>query len=120
MKKESVMSFIDRRISESLVDGIAITIIQKDIDTRAKNMARSFFKEMSEEEFEKVLLTDLEKIESSRLKYVSFYVVHARQRILDLNWLMNNKRKFPRLSNSQIFNLIKLKEKLKPNLELSV
>lgn len=49
MKKESVMSFIDRRISESLVDGIAITIIQKDIDTRAKNMARSFFKEMSEE-----------------------------------------------------------------------
>ena len=114
------MAFIDRRISESLSNGIAISVIQKDIEVRAKNMSRSFFKEMSEDEFEKVLLTNLDEIKNSRLKYVAYYVTHARNRVVDLEWLVNNKRKFPRFSNSQIFNLIKLKEKLKPNLELSV
>jgi len=38
--------------------------------------------------------------------------IYAKKRIEDLEWISDNKSKFRHLSNSQVFNLIKLKEKL--------
>lgn len=121
MKKESVMAFVDRRVYDSMVEGFPIACIKKDIETRSMNMSRGLFiKDITPDEFEELLKTDLEKIQSSRIKYTAFYVQHARKRIVDLDWILANKSKFPRLSTSQVFNLIKLKEKLQPKLELSV
>jgi hypothetical protein len=115
MKRESVTSFIDRRILQNMQDGFPINIIKKDLDVRYKNMSRGILNDMTVDEFEEVLLSDLETIQNSRVKYTSFYVSHARKRMADLDWITSKKDKFPTLSTSQIFNLIKLKEKLAPS-----
>jgi hypothetical protein len=121
MKKESVMNFVDRRIYQNMIDGFPILSIKQDIEIRYKNMSKSILKDvMTQEAFDELLKGDLEKIETSRVKYVAFYVCHAKQRLKDLDWIVANKKKFPQFSTSQIFNLIKLKEKLQPKTELSV
>ena len=61
---------------------------------------------------EKILTTDWETVGPVRAKYSVFYVQHTHKRIKDLDWLLLNKSKFKKYSNSQVFNLIKLKEKL--------
>jgi hypothetical protein len=40
------------------------------------------------------------------------YIKVCAQRVKDLDWLIKNKYKFPKIPNSQVFKLIKLKEKL--------
>lgn len=99
-----------------MTDGISILAIKDDIQTKAKNMAKSLIKEISMSEFEKVLSMDIDKLESSRIKYTAYYVQHVRKRSKDLDWMILNRSRFPHLSNSQVFNLIKLKEKLTPPL----
>lgn len=110
------MNFVDRRIHENMVDGFPILSIKQDIETRYKNMSKGILKDLiTQEAFDELLLKgDLDKIETSRVKYVAFYVSHAKQRIKDLDWILENRKKFPQFSISQIFNLIKLKEKLQP------
>lgn len=117
MKKSSVSDFLDRRIRQSMVDGFPIACIKQDIETRYKNMSKSLSKDLTEFQFEELLKGDLDNIKSSRVKYTAFYVFHARKRIEDLNWMLIYKSRFPKLSNSQIFNLIKLKEKLLPTID---
>lgn len=112
------MSFVDRRISQSLIEGFAIASIRADIETRYTNMTKALVTEISIEEFNDIIVKgDMEKIENSRLKYTAFYVYHAKKRISDLDWIVKNRSKFPKLTNSQIFNLIKLRDKLQPNLQ---
>ncbi len=115
------MGFVDRRIHQSMIDGLSIFAIKQDIETRYTNMSNVLTnKDISVDEFEELLRGDIEKIESSRIKYTAFYVRHARKRLFDLDWLLSNKSRFPKYSNSQIFNLIKLRDKLQPKTELSV
>ena len=114
MKRESVTDFIDRRIHESMVDGFPIACIKQDIEIRYRNMRRSILTEVTADEFDELLKGDLDKIERARTKYVAFYVYHAKKRLSDLDWVFKNRSKFPRLSNSQIFKLDKLKERLQP------
>lgn len=110
------MAFVDKRIYQHMVDGFPIATIKQDIEIRSKNMSKSLFKDLTPFQFEEILKSDLEQIQASRIKYTAFYVKHARKRLVDLDWILENKTKFPKFSNSQIFNLIKLKEKLQPNL----
>lgn len=106
------MGFVDRRIYQSMIDGFSIMSIKQDIETRYTNMSTVLSKDMPIGEFEELLKGDLEKIESSRIKYTAFYVRHARKRLSDLDWLVTNKSRFPKYSTSQIFNLIRLRDKL--------
>ena len=116
MNKKSVSDFIDRRIEKCMVDGISIPSIKDEIATRGRNMNKGIANVINIDDFETLLKFNLEDIKNSRIKYTAFYVSHSRKRINDLDWIVTNKKKFPKLSNSQIFNLVKLKEKLQPNL----
>lgn len=120
MKSESVKSFIDRKIYQSMVDGTAIQSIQSELAVKCKNMINTLLldKERSKSNYtiENVLnmsISDLDGVVGeTRLKYTVYYIKHSKKRIIDLQWLIDNKYKFKQYSNSQIFNLIKLKEKL--------
>lgn len=118
MKSESVKSFIDRKIYQSMVDGTAIQSIQSDLAIRCKNMTNTLLldKDKTKYTLEDILnmsISDLDNVVGeTRLRYVAYYIKHSKQRIVDLEWLVSNKYKFKQYSNSQIFNLIKLKEKL--------
>ena len=120
MRKESIMEMIDKRIIESYVNGFTSLSIIEDIATRVANMSRVIkdegfdvddfidleFEELESEDFQK------EKLTKTRVKYTIFYIKHSKKRIDDIIWLDSKKKSFQRFSNSQIFKLIKLKEKL--------
>ena len=120
MRKESIMEMIDKRIIESYVNGFTSLSIIEDIATRVANMSRVIkdegfdvddfidleFEELESEDFQK------EKLPKTRVKYTIFYIKHSKKRIDAIIWLDSKKKSFHRFSNSQIFKLIKLKEKL--------
>jgi hypothetical protein len=114
MRKESIIEMIDKRIIESYVQGIATSSIIEDMNTRIKNMSTVIKMEgldlsiLVQKEFDEL---DNENIKV-RAKYSVFYIKHSTQRIKDLNWLDSKKKTFFSYSNSQIFKLMKLKEKL--------
>ena len=105
---------IDRRIIQHYVDGQTTPVIIKEIETRISNIGSILVKEgINVNNFSK---SDIENIDSigltTRIKYSILYIRHSLDRISDLNWVDLNKKKFKHLCNSQIFGLIKLKEKL--------
>lgn len=108
MKKESIHELIDKKIKESLVQGHAISIVQSNLNIKIKNFTTTLDREYLEKAFE----LKFDEISPIRKRYVVTYIKHCKERIKDLEWLSDNKFKFRHLSNSQIFNLIKLKEKL--------
>ena len=114
MRQESIIEMIDKRIIESYVQGIATSSIIGDMNTRIKNMSTVIQMEgldlstLIQKEFDELDNEDIKV----RAKYSVFYIKHSTQRIKDLNWLDSKKKEFFSYSNSQIFKLIKLKEKL--------
>ena len=114
MRKESIIEMIDKRIIESYVQGLATSSIIGDMNTRIKNMSTVIQMEgldlstLIQKEFDELDNEDIKV----RAKYSVFYIKHSTQRIKDLNWLDSKKKTFFSYSNSQIFKLIKLKEKL--------
>jgi hypothetical protein len=114
MRKESIIEMIDKRIIDSYVQGIATSSIIEDMNTRIKNMSAVVKMEgldlsiLLQKEFDELDNEDIKV----RAKYSVFYIKHSSKRIKDLDWLDSKKKTFFSYSNSQIFKLIKLKEKL--------
>lgn len=114
MRKESIIEMIDKRIIDSYVQGISTSSIIEDMNTRIKNMSSVIKMEgldlsiLLQKEFDELDNEDIKV----RAKYSVFYIKHSSKRIKDLNWLKSKKKEFFTYSNSQIFKLIKLKEKL--------
>lgn len=105
---------IDKRIIDSYIQGHVTSSIIEDMNTRIKNMSNVIKMEgldlsvLIQKEFDEL---DNENIKV-RAKYSVFYIKHSIKRIKDLNWLDSKKKSFFGYSNSQVFKLIKLKEKL--------
>jgi hypothetical protein len=112
MKAESVFNMIDKKIIEHLVEGHAIPFIQKDLSDKMNKFCDSIRQADAKADVLKLLMMDTEQITPSKTKWQVIYIKVCSQRIKDLDWLVKNKYKFPGRSNSQIFKLIKLKEKL--------
>jgi hypothetical protein len=112
MKTESVFNMIDKKIIENLVEGHAITFIQKDLNDKMNRFCDNIRQADSKVDVLKLLMMETETIYPVKTKYQVMYIKVCAKRIKDLDWLIKNKYKFPGRSNSQIFKLIKLKEKL--------
>lgn len=118
MKRDSVIAFLDRRITSDMVEGKALLSIKDDLCIRVRNMKTSISNEKDKIlHLENISINEvIDNIDEYevplRMKYLSFYVSHAQKRATDMDWIMRNKKKFSKFSNSEIFNLIKLKEKL--------
>lgn len=121
MNTENVKAFIDKKILKSMVDGVSIASIKNELAIKSKNMTNSLFLDNEKSNLSPYTIDQFlsmtgeqldEVIGNSRLKYLSFYISHSKKRIFDLDWLVSKKGEFKKFSNSQIFNLIKLKEKL--------
>lgn len=112
MKTESVFNMIDKKIIEHLVEGHAIRFIQQDLNSRMNKFCESIRQSDKTADVLKLLTMETETITPSKTKWQVMYIKVCAQRVKDLDWLIKNKHKFPGRSNSQIFKLIKLKEKL--------
>lgn len=47
-----------------------------------------------------------------RLQYFFHVITHSLKRTEDIKWIILNKKKFPTNSNSEVFKLLKLRDKL--------
>lgn len=47
-----------------------------------------------------------------RLQYFFHVITHSLKRIEDIKWIILNKKRFPLISNSEVFKLLKLRDKL--------
>ena len=103
---------IDKKIIEHLVDGHAIAFVQKDLNDKMNKFCDSIRQSDSKADLLKLLTMETDQITPSKTKWQVIYIKVCSQRIKDLDWLMKNRYKFPGRSNSQVFKLIKLKEKL--------
>lgn len=112
MKKEAIVNMIDRIIVSSLAEGHAIAYIQQELDKKMHKFAGNIKDNDKNADLLKLLVMDENSISPTRTRYQVMYIKQCGKRIKDLNWLLKNKYKFPKLSNSQVFNLLKLREKL--------
>lgn len=112
MKKEQIINMIDKKIIQSFTEGLVVSVIQSDLKLKKESFTKVVQNHSAEFTLDKILSTDWETVSPVRAKYSVFYVQHTTKRIEDLEWILLNKSKFRKYSNSQIFNLIKLKEKL--------
>jgi hypothetical protein len=112
MNYEEFIYMIDKKIIQSFSDGLVVSVIQEELVSKKENFIKVVQSHKDDFTLEKILTTDWETVAPVRAKYSVFYVQHADKRIKDLDWLILNKYKFKKYSNSQVFNLIKLKEKL--------
>ena len=112
MKTESVFNMIDKKIIEHLVEGHAIRFIQQELNDKMNKFCDNIKQADKTADVLKLLMMETETITPSKTKYQVMYIKVCAQRVKDLDWLINNKYKFPKIPNSQVFKLIKLKEKL--------
>lgn len=112
MNKERIAEMIDRNILNSLTEGHAIQYIKDELDQKMNKFVGNIKDSDKNVDVLKLLFMEPENITPTKTRYQIMYIKHCGKRIKDLDWVFDNKIKYPKLSRSQVFNLIKLKEKL--------
>lgn len=111
MSPEKILRMVDRTITQSFNDGSNIDDIKSHLNLRSSNFLKVLLKDETIN-IDEIMATDWENFTSSRIKYGVFYIKNCNKRIDDLDWIVMNKDKFPNKNESQIFGLLKLKDKL--------
>lgn len=111
MQKERIHEMVDKNIIKSFSEGIALSIIQKELGVKVKNFTTTFEKDPSVN-LSELMKLDFNELGPTRTRYGVTYLKHCKKRIEDLNWIVENKSKFRHLSNSQVFRLLQLRDKL--------
>jgi hypothetical protein len=118
--KISVMNIIDNSLIDLLKKGSGFVDTRENLTKRTVRLKESLEKDMKACELLKNVDPDIllytpdfwKNVESSRVKYHIYYISHCLKRIEDINWCLKNRLRFYKYSKLQLFNLIKLKEKL--------
>jgi hypothetical protein len=118
--KLSVTSIVDRSLTDLLKQNLGFLETKENLRLRTVKLRVSLERDMKTCELLKNIDPDVllytpdywTKVESSRVKYHLYYISHCLKRIEDINWCLKNRLKFYEYSALQLFNLIKLKEKL--------
>lgn len=119
-KRDSVKSIVDRSLVDLLKTGTGFLDVKENLRSRSlkikANMVRDMklCKQLKDKDPDVILYNEdiWPMIESSRIKYNIFYITHCLKRMEDIDWIVKNRLKFHEYDRLQIFNLIKLKEKL--------
>jgi hypothetical protein len=111
MTKERITEMIDKKILESFSNGFAIKVIQNQLEEKANKFAANI-KQDPTVDLLRLLSLEFDQVAPVRTKFGVAYIKQSLKRIKDLEWVKKNKYKFPQHSSSQVFNLLKLKEKL--------
>lgn len=113
MKKEGIESMVDKVLLDALNEGFSVRGAQLKLQERIVKFKNILIKDGVD--LEKTILTaneDWQKITNTRHRFASYYICFSCKRIFDLEWFSNKKLTFYKLSNSQILNLLKFRDKL--------
>lgn len=110
MNHIKIENHIDNKINQKLsVDGLELNSVKSDlIDSITKFSQRDAFINVSKF----YLLRNWDLI-AVKKKYTTYYVMHSIKRLKDVDWLIENKKRFPNLSDPKLFKLIQFKDKIK-------
>jgi hypothetical protein len=118
--KLSVINIVDRSLIDLLKQNLGFLEAKENLRLRTVKLRITLERDMKTCELLKNVDPDIllltpeywSAVESSRVKYHLYYISHCLKRIEDINWCVINRLKFYEYSSLQLFNLIKLKEKL--------
>lgn len=112
-----INDMVDRKVIQSLVDGISIGSIQSELRLKIRNFTKTI-ETNPEVNFKDIYQKEFSEIPTARHRYGITYIKQCEKRIKDLDWISVRKSDMRRYSNSEIFKLIQFKEKLmkKPDL----
>lgn len=109
MTTNRIEEHIDKKIYQALSDGETYQFVISDLkDGIERFTKRSGFVNVSK----RYLINNWTRIQVKK-RYTTYYVMHTTKRLHDIEWIVKNQCKFPELSRSKMFNLIKLKDKLR-------
>ena len=105
---------IDKKIEKLYKENLEPNEIIKDLKISINNMEKSLTKSLANSGVDINSFRDKEwdDIDIIRARYVIFYSKFLENRINDINWIARNKYKFPESTNTKIFKLILLRDKL--------
>jgi len=118
--KLSVTSIVDRSLTDLLKQNLGFLEAKENLRLRTIRLRVSLERDMKTCDLLKNVDPDIllytpdywTSVQSSRVKYHLYYISHCLKRIEDINWCLTHRLKFYEYSALQLFNLIKLKEKL--------
>jgi hypothetical protein len=116
----NVINIVDRSLTDLLKQNLGFLEAKENLRLRTVRLRVGLERDMKTCELLKNVDPDIllytpeywASVESSRVKYHLYYISHCLKRIEDINWCLTNRLKFYEYSSLQLFNLIKLKEKL--------
>lgn len=112
IKYNNVANLVDKNITQKLNE-LCILDLVSELSERVQKFKGIIKANYPEIDVKAVLeRKDYALIEASRLRYNVMYIHHCNKRIKDLRWMVQTRYRFYNYKNTQIFNLIKLKEKL--------
>lgn len=108
MTTNRIEEHIDKKIYQALCDGESFQFVIDDLkDSIERFSKRSGFINVSRR-----YLINNWKLIAVKKRYTTYYVIHSSKRLKDIEWIIENKSKFLNLDKGNMFNLIKLKDKL--------
>ena len=109
MHHSKIEEHIDNRIIRHIVaDGLKLSAVKSRLnDNVVKFKKRQECLNLTKYE----LLKNWKNI-TIKKKYTTFYVIHTKRRIKDIDWMISKRKKL-NLSDEKLFKLVKFKEKIK-------
>lgn len=112
LKYNNVANLVDKNIADKLKE-LCILDLVSELSERVEKFKGIIKRDYPDVDVKDALTRkDYANIEASRLRYNVMYIHHCNKRIKDLRWMVQTRFRFYNYKNTQIFNLIKLKEKL--------
>lgn len=116
----NVTNIVDRSLNDLLKQGLGFLETKENLRLRTVRLKVGLEKDMKTCELLKNVDPDVllntpdfwKSVDSSRVKYHLYYISHCFKRIDDIDWCLRNRLKFYEYSSLQLFNLIKLRDKL--------
>ena len=112
MNSDSIENIIDKKIMTRFEEGHIISFVKNELIEKMDTFSNAIKNNNKNADISKLLLMPSENIIPLKTRYQVIYINHCIQRIKDLDWIVNNRNIFPKLNRSQLFKLLKLKEKL--------
>jgi hypothetical protein len=111
MEKETIRKLVLNNVLKHLKENKDINYIKTELFNKIHKFIEIISRNEDIDVYE-LLTYDPDTITPDVTKYRIMYINECNKRINDLSWIVENKKKFPKLDFYKIFKLLLLKERL--------
>jgi hypothetical protein len=112
MESSKVLQYIDNSVVDQIKSGLRWEAIIHQLRSKAvRYRKRESFIQVSE----KYLVNNWDRIEWKK-RLTTMIVIQSQRRIKDIQWIVENHKRFPQYGSLKMYKMIYLKDKLKYNI----